>query len=48
MAQITDFTDLSTNHLSEVAGNAVISVGANSITLIGIAAASLTAGDFLF
>ena len=46
--EITDFADLAANHLREVAGNAVITAGANHITLIGVSAASLTAADFLF
>jgi VCBS repeat-containing protein len=42
------FHDLVTHHLTEVDGNAVISVGANTLTLQGVMADSLTAGDFLF
>ena len=48
VASITDFTDLLNNHLSEVAGSAVITVGLNTLTLTGVAAASLSVGDFLF
>ena len=42
------FADLVARHLTEVAGNAVITFAAGSITMDGVAAASLTANDFLF
>jgi VCBS repeat-containing protein len=42
------FLDLVAHHLSEVGGDAVISVGGNTLTLQGVTANSLTAGDFLF
>lgn len=42
------FADLQANHLSEVDGNAVLTFGAQSITLEGVAMANLTATDFLF
>ncbi|MEO1150835.1 MAG: hypothetical protein AAFW83_07585 [Pseudomonadota bacterium] len=46
---ITSYNDLSTNHLSQDGnGNAVITDGANTITLIGVSASALTAGDFIF
>ena len=45
---ITDFADLLANHLSEIDGNAVITDGANTITLTGVEAADLVAGDFIF
>lgn len=45
---ITDFTDLVTNHLSQGGLGAVITVGANSITLVGILAANLQLDDFIF
>lgn len=49
VSSITSFRDLSRNHLSEVDGNAVISDGkGNTITLIGVEKADLSAGDFLF
>jgi len=48
VAAIVSFADLVANHLSEVAGNAVISAGANTITLVGVSASSLLADDFLF
>jgi len=49
VSAITDFADLTANHLSMVAGNAVIDDGAGStITLRGIDASALLADDFLF
>ena len=42
------FADLKSRHLSEVDGNAVITVGSASITLEGVAVASLTFHDVLF
>jgi len=48
VSAITDFADLSTNHLSEINGDAVITAGANTITLSGVSMASLTADDFIF
>ncbi|MEL6379914.1 MAG: choice-of-anchor Q domain-containing protein [Pseudomonadota bacterium] len=46
---IIDFTDLLDNHLSENAnGDAVITDGTNSITVLGVAMGDLTAGDFVF
>ncbi len=44
---ITDYADLTANHLSEVDGNAVITVGNKSITLEGVAVADLASDDFL-
>ena len=48
IAAITGFNDLKTNNLSEVGGNAVIEVAANSITLEGVAMADLSGNDFIF
>ncbi len=45
---ITDFSDLVNNHLSEIAGNAVITDGSNTITLEGVSVVALTNGDFIF
>ena len=42
------FADLVAHHLSEVDGDTVITVGTATLTLQGVSAASLTAGDFLF
>ena len=49
VSNITDFADLAANHLSSNgAGDAVITDGANSITLTNVAAASLTSDEFDF
>lgn len=49
VTQITDFADLDANHLSEdMDGNAVITTGPNTITLIGVDMDDLVAGDFIF
>lgn len=48
LAGVQGFRDLVAHHLTEVDGDAVISVGANTLTLQGVTADSLTAGDFLF
>ena len=49
VSDITDYTDLVNNHLTEVDGNALISDGnGNSITLTGVTLADLSADDFLF
>jgi len=45
---ITDFADLVANHLSETGGDAVVAVGANTITLIGVSVMSVTMDDFIF
>ena len=46
---ITDFTDLSNNHLSQSGGNTMISDGrGNTITMLGVNMGDLTADDFLF
>jgi Ca2+-binding RTX toxin-like protein len=46
---ITDFSDLSSNHLSQSGGNTLIDAGGgNTITLIGVDLNSLTADDFIF
>lgn len=42
------FADLNANHLTEVAGDAILTFGTATITLDGVSAASLTANDFLF
>lgn len=44
---LRNFADLAANHLSEVGGNAVLTFGASTLVLEGVAAASLGAGDFL-
>ncbi len=48
VSAITDFTDLVDNHLSEDAGNSVITDGVNSITLVGILNGDLSSGNFAF
>lgn len=49
VSAITSFADLADNHLSTNAnGDAVISVGFNTITLLGVTASSLDASDFIF
>jgi len=49
VAEITSFADLVDNHLStNASGFAVITAGVNRITIEGVSAASLTAGDFIF
>jgi len=48
VSSITDFSDLMNNHLSTIAGNAVITDGSNTITLEGVNAAALTDNDFIF
>ena len=45
---ITDFADLSANHLSEVAGDTLITDGGDTITIVGVGMADLSAGDFVF
>jgi Ca2+-binding RTX toxin-like protein len=46
---ITSWADLTANHLgSNGSGDATITVGANVLTLDGVSAASLSAGDFVF
>ena len=45
---ITDFQDLVDNHLIDMGDHAVIKVGANSITLLGVDIAKLDDSDFLF
>ena len=48
IAEIENFDDLVLNHLSNnEEGNAVITVGDNSITLLGVTAESLIANDFI-
>lgn len=49
VSSITDFSDLTTSHLTEVNGHAVITdADGNSMTLTGVAMANLDAGDFIF
>ena len=48
VSAITSFADLTADHLSQVGSDAVITSGANTITLEGILATSLTADDFIF
>jgi len=48
VSAITDFTDLSANHLTQVAGNSLITVGGDTITLLGVTNAALAADDFIF
>jgi hypothetical protein len=48
VAAIAGFSDLTANHLTEVMGSAVITVGTDTITLTGVRMASLTADDFFF
>ena len=45
---ITDFADLVANHLTDTGPSAVITLGTNMITLVGVASSSLTVDDFLF
>ncbi|MAU96063.1 MAG: hypothetical protein CMP81_09275 [Fulvimarina sp.] len=45
---IVSFADLSANHLTQVGANAVITDGANTITLNNVNIGSLDAGDFIF
>lgn len=46
--QIANFNDLVNNHLSQAGADAVITVGDDSITLVGFNGANLDAGDFIF
>ena len=48
VSAITSWADLAANHLSQVGGSSVITVGANTITIQGITNAQLDAADFLF
>ncbi|WP_304363773.1 calcium-binding protein [Jiella marina] len=45
---ITDFADLAANHLTQSGANAVITDGANTITLNNVNVADLDANDFIF
>ncbi|ORE93942.1 calcium-binding protein [Aurantimonas sp. 22II-16-19i] len=45
---ITDFTDLQLNHLTQAGANAVITDGANTITLLNVNLADLDVNDFIF
>ncbi|MCE7029018.1 calcium-binding protein, partial [Jiella avicenniae] len=45
---ITSFADLQANHLTQVGANAVITDGANTITLNNVLIADLDANDFIF
>ena len=48
VTDITDFTDLFNNHLSISGSDSLITVGAGTITLLGVAAGNLDANDFIF
>ncbi|MES2432455.1 MAG: calcium-binding protein [Pseudomonadota bacterium] len=49
MSGVTGWADLTANHLStNLDGDAVITIGANTITLTDVTVASLTANEFLF
>jgi serralysin len=48
VAAITSFADLVANHLSQGVDGAVITANANTITLVGVLASSLTASEFIF
>lgn len=49
VTDIVDHADLTANHLgSDADGNAVITVGSNVLTLVGVAKNSLAADDFMF
>ncbi len=48
VSEITSFADLVANHLTDIGGNAVITAGANTITLNGVASTDLSADDFIF
>ncbi|ORE97265.1 hemolysin-type calcium-binding protein [Aurantimonas sp. 22II-16-19i] len=45
---ITSFADLTANHLTQVGANAVITDGANTITILSANIADLDANDFIF
>jgi Ca2+-binding RTX toxin-like protein len=49
VSTITDFSDLSSNHLDQSGSNTIINDGqGNTITLLGVNMSDLTADDFLF
>ncbi|MCQ0988851.1 calcium-binding protein [Jiella marina] len=48
VTNITDFADLAANHLTQSGANAVITDGANTITLNNVNIADLDANDFIF
>jgi len=48
LTNITDFADLMANHLSQVGGDTIITDGANTITLVGVAISTLDGSDFIF
>ena len=49
VSSITDFADLSANHMSQIGSDTVIHAnGGNTITLTGVDMSSLTADDFIF
>ena len=48
IAQIAGFNDLRANHLTQDGADAVITVGENTIRLVGFDRADLDLGDFLF
>ena len=47
LAAVADWDDLLADHLAEVNGTAVITVGSSTITLVGVALPSLASDDFL-
>lgn len=48
VTEIVGFADLKNHHLSEVNGNSIITVGMDTITIIGVLNADFDRGDFLF
>jgi len=48
VTNITDFADLQANHLTQVGADAVITDGADTITLTNVLVSDLDAADFLF
>ena len=48
VTNITDFADLTANHLTQVGANAVITDGADTITILSANIADLDANDFIF
>ena len=48
VTNITDFTDLAANHLSQNSADAVITDGVNTITIQNVLIADLDSGDFWF
>ena len=48
VSEINDFADLAANHLTQVGANAVITDGADTITILNANIANLDASDFIF